>query len=137
MSIRIRTFGFAICASACRLCLIDRHGSALDAVGALGVRDEVLALDEDLAVGAQGDRAFAAFDGEILLGFEDQFFRHFGGGSRSGARSNPAQDEAAWLDPPDYYGVSGRQSQRRPFRSPQNRAVPVFLASVDRDNAVF
>lgn len=47
---------------------IDRDRAPFDAMGALGVRDHVQALNENLTISAQMNSALAAFEGQLVLG---------------------------------------------------------------------
>src|SRR5262249_26973633 len=72
-----RSFGPAMASPAWIARSIDGHAAPLDAVHLLGVGDQVLALDEDLAVAAQRDGAVATFECQILFGLDDQLVRGF------------------------------------------------------------
>src|SRR5438034_7756171 len=51
---------------------VDLDGASLDAVQALGVGDQVLSFNKDLAVLADGDGAGTHAQGEGVLGFDEQ-----------------------------------------------------------------
>jgi hypothetical protein len=60
------------------------------------VGDEVLALDQDLAVGADSDGAIAALEGEILFGFDDELIGTVRCDSRQG-NTDSTQDDPSTL----------------------------------------
>src|SRR5437773_8436942 len=55
---------------------VDLDGASLDAVQALGVGDQVLSFNKDLAVFADGDGAGADAEGEGVFGFEEKLVGH-------------------------------------------------------------
>src|SRR5437773_11784453 len=73
---------------------VDLDGASLDAVQALGVGDQVLSFNQDLAVLADGDGAGAALEGEIPLRLDYELlgFLRLLGTWRRGGPNPPKHD---------------------------------------------
>src|SRR5207247_6254047 len=103
---------------------VDLDGASLDAVQALGVGDQVLSFNKDLAVFADGDGAGTDAEGETMPRFDHQLI---GGllGFSGPLSADPAEDdrEVAFAPrAPDQDHVPLGEHRKPPSRRQQNVA---------------